>query len=1217
MFAFNFERNPNGGGGANPNYPPKQPPLPRPPTWPRGGRGPIGLSGEMGLSGLLSKNFFYNIRQPTPFEPSLRGSDVPPESFFNKVLRSPELNQKSVQFRSFYERGEYVPNRDQHFMKRPGLTYETASPCGQFVILETKPAIDLQTQQQYQEQIHRHLLLKISGLHLTAGEKAHYTVSHEQTWDFVPIKDNIDLDQRNSKFRQFLEVTLKKGNDDFAFICKTELPVDGSEPLLVRYELGDVIGVDPSQGLSYKTDADLNEKIDLLEAPKGITLYSESPSSTVYDIHFYQAKALHLRKPIFKLNNTFNFNNHGVIGSSIASRWHLVADPNTGFFDPIDNRGDFMPGNGFRIRYQLPGNSDKIVFEQFNVRAFVNSQQEGGGHNWKHEKFEGSLANGVRPHIIFNSNNLPIKTYTHDVSFTDIEGNEITGKISFSPTDMKFFDIWKLSPKFNNSTSFDTHISEETINPLSLTELAKLPAFFDQKFNPSDPFNLTNPRIPRISSYSNNIGYFHDRSGKHGGEMERLDENIKNACLFEVPSSPMLSILQLRHANFSDYSHSPTYILGNSYATSQVGRYKSWGRMRAISKVINSAGFRVGENERHHGYWIDEGLPANESPWAQYKAHYNLYFPGGEQNYGPLRDPDAQIDHQNTTLDHSYYANHALLDGYFMSGFGFINSVWKKKSKNMMDQEMKKLYEDKSKSNIFYTPFRNTRMRPYWDNGQIRDTSYSDKSELVQSNEDEKMKFQTMAADILVEGAFNINSTSVDAWISQLSSHRNASETPFPRFINHPSSNSWNQIRSLTDDEIELLALCLVEQIKLRGPFLSYSDFVNRRLIGPKLKSSVRGKNHINTNFEEWDKFFYEDRDTTLGLRGAVQAAIAEAEINQDSFKKTRFDGDFYATSNIGEWHGKPGKLDNPMIPYIPLDRLNDNREIDTLTIFGMEKFNFKRSSFGLHAISRSNLNQQNSRDLIYAKFPPINPQNPQFGREVFPSKYGIGKKFMPNPYGENYVARENIISFKLEMDDFDSALEFGEAPDNLLAVENVATAANKPGWLMQSDVLSPLAPVTSARSDTFKIRVMGERRGSNSSGNQSRAWIEVTVQRLPDYVKPELDAPHHRPHEPFEDKNFNGYWDPDFDEHWLDLNQNGTDSTGGELVRGAVPDLPGVGASGKMKFFADGLYSDLKLNKDLEEEPEDTTISRMGINQRFGRKFRIIKFRWIKDQDV
>ena len=37
--------------------------------------------------------------------------------------------------------------------------------------------------------------------------------------------------------------------------------------------------------------------------------------------------------------------------------------------------------------------------------------------------------------------------------------------------------------------------------------------------------------------------------------------------------------------------------------------------------------------------------------------------------------------------------------------------------------------------------------------------------------------------------------------------------------------------------------------------------------------------------------------------------------------------------------------------------------------------------------------------------------------------------------------------------------LEYGEAPENFLAVENLATGANKPGWVMQSDLLSPLAP--------------------------------------------------------------------------------------------------------------------------------------------------------------
>ena len=185
----------------------------------------------------------------------------------------------------------------------------------------------------------------------------------------------------------------------------------------------------------------------------------------------------------------------------------------------------------------------------------------------------------------------------------------------------------------------------------------------------------------------------------------------------------------------------------------------------------------------------------------------------------------------------------------------------------------------------------------------------------------------------------------------------------------------------------------------------------------------------------------------------------------------------------------------------------------------------------------------------------------------------------------------------------------FGEAPENLLAVEHVATGANKPGWVMQSDLLSPLAPVTSARSDTFTIRVMGE----SDAQFTTKSWIELVVQRTPDYVKSDLDAPHHRPHEPFKDLNLNGYWDDDdnLKEQWIDLNRNG------DVV--INPDLPGVGESGRERDYRDGMISDLKLNLDPHEEDdsEPGRISLKGINQRFGRKFKIVRFRWLREQDV
>ena len=67
-------------------------------------------------------------------------------------------------------------------------------------------------------------------------------------------------------------------------------------------------------------------------------------------------------------------------------------------------------------------------------------------------------------------------------------------------------------------------------------------------------------------------------------------------------------------------------------------------------------------------------------------------------------------------------------------------------------------------------------------------------------------------------------------------------------------------------------------------------------------------------------------------------------------------------------------------------------------------------------------------------------------------------------------------------------------------------------------------------------------------------------------------------------------------------------------------PDLPGIGKTGANDLFADGLKSDLKLNQDPSEETlsnPDKDISYQGINQRFGRKFRIIKFRWLNEKDV
>jgi hypothetical protein len=114
------------------------------------------------------------------------------------------------------------------------------------------------------------------------------------------------------------------------------------------------------------------------------------------------------------------------------------------------------------------------------------------------------------------------------------------------------------------------------------------------------------------------------------------------------------------------------------------------------------------------------------------------------------------------------------------------------------------------------------------------------------------------SAHLVLDGAFNINSTSVAAWKAFLGGFEDepilyvdaqsgevrdaqapAKGVVFSRFSLPCSPDegrdagdpaSWLGIRVLDEGQIERLAEECVKQVKLRGPFLNLSDFVNRRL---------------------------------------------------------------------------------------------------------------------------------------------------------------------------------------------------------------------------------------------------------------------------------------------------------------------------------------------------------------------------------------------------
>jgi hypothetical protein len=239
------------------------------------------------------------------------------------------------------------------------------------------------------------------------------------------------------------------------------------------------------------------------------------------------------------------------------------------------------------------------------------------------------------------------------------------------------------------------------------------------------------------------------------------------------------------------------------------------------------------------------------------------------------RDKTAKVETKYAAsgvpiYDTSYLTNEALWDGYFFSGAapelqpaasGNPATAWKNpiaRVQRDLEQVITEFVADPLEA-----PLANSRMR--LDNGGLDDET------LIQNLLD-PAGCTRIAAHLTVDGAFNINSTSVEAWTAQLSGLRgetfqvdggsapDSGTAAFPRF-RHPTGkpdDNWNGFRTLTDAQVRTLAENLVKEVRARGPFLSLGEFVNRRV-----------------------------EDSELGRNGAIQAAINAGQLNKSSEQAT------------------------------------------------------------------------------------------------------------------------------------------------------------------------------------------------------------------------------------------------------------------------------------------------------------------------------------------
>lgn len=263
--------------------------------------------------------------------------------------------------------------------------------------------------------------------------------------------------------------------------------------------------------------------------------------------------------------------------------------------------------------------------------------------------------------------------------------------------------------------------------------------------------------------------------------------------LRDVPTQPLVSLGQFMHMSATRYSNA-------------TGDYAAFG----------TGSMFVG------GSLASPGIPTDYNAIAQIQG-----FTGAA--------PQRTI-----YTDDSFLSNEALFDRYFFStvppaGSPPSGTVWPTAWTAFNAANSGTRLADPTK------PLLNSRIEPLGANGE---------APLMADLRD----VDRAAANLLLDGAFNVNSTSVAAWKAFLAGTGgnairlwNASEkegrtvsassgTPFSRFWSASgrtdANTLWSGLRILSDDQLDELAERIVLEVKARGPFLSLADFLNRRL-GP------------------------------------------------------------------------------------------------------------------------------------------------------------------------------------------------------------------------------------------------------------------------------------------------------------------------------------------------------------------------------------------------
>ena len=119
----------------------------------------------------------------------------------------------------------------------------------------------------------------------------------------------------------------------------------------------------------------------------------------------------------------------------------------------------------------------------------------------------------------------------------------------------------------------------------------------------------------------------------------------------------------------------------------------------------------------------------------------------------------------------------------------------------------------------------------------------------------------------------------------------------------------------------------------------------------------------------------------------------------------------------------------------------------------------------------------------------------------------GLNSGFEENPqYLSTTTNRGKAIeSLDNNLPDFKDSYRY-EVNGEVKTVQPTSQAWGMPGFLTQGDVLESLAPSLTTRGDSFTIRCYGE--SSDKLGIKAVAWLEVDVERSPQYIDAKANEP-------------------------------------------------------------------------------------------------------------